>query len=354
MEVSHRFIDLIVWAPAWMPVPESCGMWNIKQGWIDDKNCLIQQLLIPIANSTWTTLVTRLKAVNISHGPLVLPYLILLAGGHLAIIYCRWSWGGLTWIPTWMSTPTLAITKAFLRQGISNMLVTPAKAARMLRRFVKSASSRYAVGKVTLILNFSVLVSTDDAALVFDMVYFIILCLLSRNHHCGHSRPRCSTHVWLRPSLPKYPIRVHASYRCHEYACLARFHQMLNMFPLSCGIFPPFHRTWPNPSLVWFHIRHVGLLPCSIWNTVSICRSFCYTSDDVRQEASYVDLNQREMAGSGSCHSQCGLFTSVYLLIRWRLQRSKGMPLIILIRMSTLVPWAWSNSLFAVSFSDVE
>jgi hypothetical protein len=75
------------------------------------------------------------------------------------------------------------------------MLVTPAKAARMLGRLVKSANSRYPVGKVTLMLNFNVLVSTDDAALVFDMVYSILLCLLSRTHHCGHSRPRCSTYV---------------------------------------------------------------------------------------------------------------------------------------------------------------
>jgi hypothetical protein len=75
------------------------------------------------------------------------------------------------------------------------MLVTPAKVARILRRLVKSANSRHPVGKVILMLNLSVLVSTDDAALVFDMVYFIILCLLSRTHHCGHSRPRCSTHV---------------------------------------------------------------------------------------------------------------------------------------------------------------
>lgn len=123
------------------------------------------------------------------------------------------------------------------------------------------------------------------------------------------------------------------------------------MIPLSCHILPPFHWTYHTPLLVWFHIRHTGRHPRGNWNTGSIRYSFCHPSDDVQQEAAFVDPHSREMAGSGSCHSQCVSSASAYLLSRRCLQRSRGMPLIILIRMSSLVPWAWSNSLFAVSFS---
>jgi len=106
--------------------------------------------------------------------------------------------------------------QSFLSSRNSRMLPTPAKAARILKYLVKSPTSRYLTQKVALILNFSVLASTDDAAPALAMGYCILLCLLIWIHHRGHSSSHCSSHVWHRSKPPWFSIWIRASYRCHE------------------------------------------------------------------------------------------------------------------------------------------
>ncbi|KIK47760.1 hypothetical protein CY34DRAFT_21282 [Suillus luteus UH-Slu-Lm8-n1] len=174
------------------------------------------------------------------------------------------------------------------------MLVTPAKAARMLRRFVKSASSRYAVGK--------------------SLIWFILLfyaCLAA------------IITVGTQGRVAQLTFDSAQAFRNVPYG------YMLLIVVMIVVSFPPFIGHGPILHLFGFTYGMWGFFPAAFGTLLA---------------SVVVFATLRMMFGK-----KPRMLTSTNE--RWRaleaVIRSKGMPLIILIRMSTLVPWAWSNSLFA-------
>lgn len=193
-----------------------------------------------------------------------------------------------------MLTPTLAITKAFFRRGISNMLVTPAKAARVLGRLVKSANSRYPVGK---------------SLIWFILFFYACLAALITVGTQGRVAQLTFDSAQALRNIP------------YGYLLL-----IVVMIVVS---FPPFIGHGPLLHLFGFTYGMWGFFPAAAGTLLA---------------SVVVFATLRMMFGK-----KPRMLTPKNE--RWRaleaVIRSKGMPLIILIRMSTLVPWAWSNSLFA-------
>ncbi|KAG2360435.1 Golgi apparatus membrane protein TVP38 [Suillus spraguei] len=174
------------------------------------------------------------------------------------------------------------------------MLATPAKAARFLKRLVRSPGSRYLVKKplIWIIVLFYVCSATFIIAVTPARIAQFIYDIAQRLRHLPYGYMILIV-VMIVASFP--PFFGHGS--------------LLNLFGFIYG-------------MRGFYPAVVGTLAASIIVFVTLRLMFA------KRLRLRTSTNER-----------------------WRaleaVIRSRGTPLIILIRMSSVLPWAWSNSLFA-------
>ncbi|KAG2040231.1 Golgi apparatus membrane protein TVP38 [Suillus americanus] len=191
------------------------------------------------------------------------------------------------------------------------MLPTPVKAARFLKRLVRSSSLRYIVRKplTWIIVLFYVCLTAFIIAVtpirITQFMYDISQDLRSLPYGYMLIIVAMSEHILLLSS--------------DVQTCL----------PSVVTSFPPFIGYSPLLHMFGFTYGMRGFIPAAVGTLAA---------------SAIVFVTLRMMFGK-----RLRLRTSTNQ--KWQaleaVIRSRGMPLIILIRMSSLVPWAWSNSLFA-------
>ncbi|KAG1856673.1 Golgi apparatus membrane protein TVP38 [Suillus subalutaceus] len=174
------------------------------------------------------------------------------------------------------------------------MLPTPVKAARFLKRLVRSPSLRYLVRK----------------PLIWVIVFFYV-CLAAF-------------------ILAVTPVRItQFMYDISQDLRSLPYGYMLLIVAMIITSFPPFIGHGTLLHMFGFTYGMWGFFPAAVGTMAA---------------STIVFVTLRMMFGK-----RLRLRTSTNQ--KWQaleaVIRSRGMPLIILIRMSSLVPWAWSNSLFA-------
>lgn len=174
------------------------------------------------------------------------------------------------------------------------MLATPAKAARILRRLVKSASSRYPIGK----------------SLILFILFFYACCAALIT-------------VGTKGRVAQLTYDAAQVFRNIPYG------YMLLVVVTIVVSFPPFIGHGSLLHLFGFTYGMWGFIPAALGTLLASVIVFTTLRMMFGKKPRVLTPTNEK-------------WQALEAVIR-----AKGMPLIILIRMSSLVPWAWSNSLFA-------
>ncbi|KAG2124466.1 Golgi apparatus membrane protein TVP38 [Suillus cothurnatus] len=174
------------------------------------------------------------------------------------------------------------------------MLPTPAKAARILKYLVKSPTSRYLTQKPWL-----------------WVIVFFYVCLFGFIIAVTPAR------------IAQVMYDIAQNLRDFQYG------YVLLIAAMIITSFPPFIGHGPLLYLFGFTYSARGLIPAAVGTLVSSVVVFVTLR---------MTFGKRLRLRTSSNEKWRALEAVI---------RSRGMPLIILIRISSLVPWAWSNSFFA-------